>query len=126
MTIKKLADGYFAGDGKWRDEQHEQDTKDGWVHGFTYAMNQWDSVTLADIGYELRSIYIPSGYEIDFQIGQIVYLKTDIEQLARMVTGITLKPNKGVTYWLSLGGEETCHYAIEISSERDIVKAAIG
>jgi hypothetical protein len=62
-------------------------------------------------------------HSIDFAIGQIVYLKTDNEQNGRMVTGITLRPNKGVFYHLALGTNETVHFAVEIDSEKDVLKA---
>jgi hypothetical protein len=38
-----------------------------------------------------------------------------------MVTAITESPN-GITYGLSLGDEQTWHYSIEISPDRDIAK----
>lgn len=63
------------------------------------------------------------GYNIEFEIGQIVYLKTDVEQSARMVTAICLKCNGYITYSLALGSYESWHYPIEISTERDIIKA---
>jgi hypothetical protein len=39
-----------------------------------------------------------------------------------MVTGILFKPNNVVMYLLSLAQNESWHYAIEISLERDIIK----
>jgi hypothetical protein len=57
-----------------------------------------------------------------YKLGQTVYLITDVEQLPRMVTGITLRPNT-ILYSLSLSVNETTHYEMEISSERDILKA---
>ena len=57
----------------------------------------------------------------EYSIGQIVYLRTDPEQHHRMVTSITESPN-GITYGLSLGDEQTWHYSIEISPDRDIAK----
>jgi len=57
-----------------------------------------------------------------FRMGQIVYLKTDNEQLARMITGFTVRPT-GIAYLLTVGTTETAHYDIEISDTRDIIKA---
>lgn len=57
----------------------------------------------------------------EYSIGQIVYLRTDPEQHHRMVTAITESPN-GITYGLSLGNEQTWHYHIEISPDRDMAK----
>ena len=50
----------------------------------------------------------------------------DNEQHGRMVTGISLRPNRSVTYCLAFGTTETWHYGIEIDDERDIIKATIG
>lgn len=66
---------------------------------------------------------LQTGHEIEFQIGQIVYLKTDEQQTERMVTVLSLKANNSVTYCLSLGATESWHFGIEISSEKDTLKA---
>lgn len=58
----------------------------------------------------------------DFDIGDIVYLVTDIDQHPRMVTGIDIRPGT-ILYWLAFGDTESTHYAIEISAERDESKA---
>lgn len=69
------------------------------------------------------SIKLSSGHQLEFKIQQIVYLKTDIEQKPRIVTGIFLRPFNSVTYSLSEGNTETCHYGFEINDERDIIMA---
>ena len=74
----------------------------------------------------LPSDFITTGYNIEYNIGQIVYLKMDNDQYARMVVGISLRPNRGVTYCLAFGTSETWHLGIEIDDERDIVKATTG
>ena len=58
--------------------------------------------------------------KINFNIGDYVYLKTDIDQYKRLVTGYTVRFNE-VTYLLSLGEEESTHYELEISNEIDIL-----
>lgn len=60
--------------------------------------------------------------ELDFDIGQIVYLKTDAEQLERMVVEIRLLPGGVAIYSLSCIDTVSEHYAIEIDSEKDINK----
>ena len=55
-----------------------------------------------------------------FKIGYYVYLKTDIDQYKRLVTGYTVRPNV-VIYNLGLGSEETTHYELEISDEIDVL-----
>lgn len=58
----------------------------------------------------------------DFKIGDYVYLKTDVDQYKRIVTGYTIRDNsEKVVYLLSLGTEETSHYQCEISTEEDII-----
>ena len=58
----------------------------------------------------------------NFEIGQIVYLKTDLEQLPRMITGI-LNRNNYKLYYLSQSTSETTHYDFEISVEvNEIIK----
>jgi len=53
---------------------------------------------------------------LTFDIGDIVFLKTDTEQLPRVITGILMRPN-GFLYYLSNSTNETSHYEIEISKE---------
>ena len=74
----------------------------------------------------LPAVFLSTGHKIEFDIGQTVYLKMDNEQHGRMVTGISLRPNRSVTYCLAFGTTETWHYGIEIDEERDIVKATTG
>jgi len=56
----------------------------------------------------------------NYNIGDYVYLKTDIDQYKRLVTGYTVRTD-GVLYLLSLGPEETSHHELEISHEIDIL-----
>lgn len=66
-----------------------------------------------------RSITI----EIEHDLEDIVYLKTDPDQLSRMVTAISIKPTGAIMYGLSCGVNDSWHYAFEISEERDVIKA---
>lgn len=56
-----------------------------------------------------------------FNIGDIVYLIHDTEQLPRMVTGINVRSN-GLIYLLNLGITESFHYDFEISTQEDVLK----
>ena len=61
----------------------------------------------------------------DFKIGDYVYLKTDVDQYKRIVTGYTVRDSsEKIVYLLSLGTEETSHYGCEISMEEDIILKA--
>lgn len=58
--------------------------------------------------------------ENKFEFGQIVYLKTDINQSPRIVTSFKVTPD-GIVYCLQSGTVETWHYSLEISEEKDIL-----
>jgi hypothetical protein len=55
-----------------------------------------------------------------YDLGQIVYLKTDKEQCARMVISISFRPT-GVIYELNYGSVSSWHYEIEVSDEKDVL-----
>ncbi|HAT75545.1 MAG TPA: hypothetical protein DCS19_01570 [Flavobacterium sp.] len=57
----------------------------------------------------------------DFEIGQSVFLKTDIAQYERIVTGIYIRP-EGITYTLVNETTESYHYSFEISSKINLGK----
>lgn len=61
-------------------------------------------------------------YDLRFCMRDVVYLKTDPDQLARIVTGVLIRED-GIKYYLSCGMDETYHYGFEITKERDVVKA---
>lgn len=60
--------------------------------------------------------------KIEFELGEMVYLKTDGSQRQRMVTGVIMRPGVCL-YSLSSGSQESNHYALEICRERDEVLA---
>ncbi len=62
-------------------------------------------------------------HKIEFNLGQKVYIKTDEEQLQRMVTGLHLRPDHSIIYNISHETRETDHYGIELSAERDVLLA---
>ena len=57
-----------------------------------------------------------------FNIGDIVYLKTDIEQHPRMVIGINVRPT-AIIYVVTFGTIGSDHYEMELSSTRDTLVA---
>jgi len=71
----------------------------------------------------IKTVNLVTGHKIEYMIGQIVFLRMDNEQQPRLCTGISLRPNRSVTYCLGLGTSESWHYGIEISDERDVLKA---
>lgn len=54
----------------------------------------------------------------NYDIGQIVFLATDENQKARIITGIIVRPS-GIIYYLTCGSEETTHYEIEFELEKN-------
>ena|SRR5690606_12979951 len=75
----------------------------------------------ANCGYTVLATVFEK-HILHFDIGDSVYLKTDPEQLERLVTGISVRQN-GITYAISHLTNETWHYDFEITKERDIIKA---
>lgn len=59
-----------------------------------------------------------------FELGRLVYLITDPEQLEYIVTGIHFRPT-GVSYSISNNGSEFHVYDIEISKDKDVVKSLL-
>lgn len=57
-----------------------------------------------------------------YDITQEVFLKTDSEQLPRIITEITVKPI-GHMYQLSNGTIFSWHYEFEISEEKNVLLA---
>lgn len=51
-------------------------------------------------------------------VGDIVYLRTDPEQYARLVLEILINPN-GPRYCLGFGSSTSWHYGMEFSHEKD-------
>lgn len=59
-----------------------------------------------------------------FNLGQVVYLRTDIEQQARIVTLLEISPGGTIIYGLTCGTQDSKHFDIEITEERDALMAA--
>jgi hypothetical protein len=58
--------------------------------------------------------------ETKYNIGDIVYLKTDPEQYARLVFALQILPGSNIAYILTLGDFTSSHYAVEISSKINV------
>ena len=61
--------------------------------------------------------------ENKFNIGDEVYLKTDVDQNCRLVTGLTIRATS-ISYDLSCGVAESTHYDFEITIEKDVLKTS--
>lgn len=53
----------------------------------------------------------------EFQLAERVYLKTDPEQLERIVIGYIVRKNS-ITYGLVSGTQESWHYDFEINRDK--------
>lgn len=60
-------------------------------------------------------------FSADYNIGDYVYLVTDLEQQLRLVTGILLKPGKLVMYELACCEDISYHYGFEITTTKTIM-----
>jgi len=61
--------------------------------------------------------------ENKFNIGDEVYLKTDVDQNCRLVTGLSIRLTS-ISYALSFGVTESTHYDFEITVEKDVLKTS--
>jgi hypothetical protein len=57
--------------------------------------------------------------KLDF--GQIVYVKTDINQDPRQVIGVQATADGGMLIKLTIDGDATWHYECEVSEEKDVM-----
>lgn len=57
-----------------------------------------------------------------FNIGDLVYLKTDNDQSQRMIVSISVR-KRDLLYELSFGSVSSWHYEFEITEEKDVLKS---
>ena len=62
-------------------------------------------------------------YQLKYSIGDSVYLKTDNDQLERIVTAILIREN-GVMFELSQSNTSSYHYSFEITRDRNVLKVS--
>lgn len=58
--------------------------------------------------------------DLDFNIAQEVYLKTDSDQKKRLVIGIVIR-DRSIMYDLACGDRSSWHYDFEITSDKDVL-----
>lgn len=63
----------------------------------------------------------PLKINVEFELGQAVWLKTDTEQLERIVTQLIICEG-GVMYELSCGEDSSAHWGFEITDSEDTLK----
>ena len=57
-----------------------------------------------------------------FEIGQIVYIKTDTDQDEGLITSIYIHPGNCISYSVSRGDQACTCYGFELSVEKDLTK----
>ena len=55
--------------------------------------------------------------DVPFQFGQIVYLKTDIEQLPRQLIAVKVSADNSINVCLTQGEDVDWHYLVEVSGK---------
>ncbi len=58
--------------------------------------------------------------DIKFNLGQILYLKTDTGQVPRILVEVSISINN-MRYCLACGSSTSWHYDFEISAEKDVL-----
>lgn len=58
--------------------------------------------------------------QCDYDLGDIVYLTTDSDQLQRIIIGLTVRPG-AIIYDLQNGTNMSSHYEMEFCKERNII-----
>lgn len=62
--------------------------------------------------------------QVEYEQGEIVYLRTDQEQLARLVIGFRLQNNSStLLYEVMCGTVQSCHYELELTREKNLINA---
>lgn len=61
----------------------------------------------------------------EFNFGDIVYLKTDIDQKPRIVMAMEIYLEGEILYKVGCGTLHSYHYALELSRDRDILLTQI-
>lgn len=56
----------------------------------------------------------------EYEIGDLVYLKTDAEQLPRIIISIYVYKNGELLYKTASGTQTSEHYSFELSKEKEL------
>lgn len=58
-----------------------------------------------------------------YDLGESVFLRTDTEQLERIIVCIKIVTGGSILYTLCQGTNETLHYEVELSRQKNIFKS---
>jgi hypothetical protein len=59
--------------------------------------------------------------DTQFEIGQVVFVTTDVDQFPRVVTGYNIRPNGLISYIVTLNSVENCFYDFELSDTMNVL-----
>lgn len=62
--------------------------------------------------------------DVKYEIGEVVYLKTDSEQRERIVFCHRVYKND-ILYEVACGTMNSCHYEFELCTEKDVLKTVV-
>lgn len=67
-------------------------------------------------------IKFPTGHVVDYDYEDVVYIRSDVDQIPRIVIGYVLKSGDSVKYILSLGASGEGEFmGIEISKNKNLM-----
>ncbi len=88
------------------------------MYFLTYQIQTKEVISSTSTTKKQLKRYIIMQIKNEFNIGEIVFLITDENQLERIVTGLTIRKNS-IIYYLSCGTTETSHYSFEIATNKN-------
>lgn len=56
---------------------------------------------------------------LEYDIGDLVYIKTELENNVWMIISIEIYPNNLFTYTMTCGTQVSRHYGIELTKDKD-------
>jgi hypothetical protein len=94
------------------------DRLNGLMDSFLHEMQ----ITIDEMSVSIEPVTIVStGHNIKFNIGEVVYLRTDPLQKEHLVTGLILRSKDSVQYICAFGASEKAFYDVELSLDKDIL-----
>lgn len=88
------------------------------MYFLTYQIQTKEVISSTSTTKKQLKRYINMQIKNEFNIGEIVFLITDENQLERIVTGLIIRKNS-IIYYLSCGTTETSHYSFEIATNKN-------
>jgi hypothetical protein len=58
---------------------------------------------------------------VEYEIGEVVYIKSDPEQMSAIVIGYVINPGNSLMYKLAVGLDVTYHYDVELTLNKGVI-----